>query len=293
MNLLRFIRKCVSDRPAARASARVLCRDYYGRVYWSLKPGTPLAYHLPTGGTLLLEPAHAFTGVFWPSVEHYEPDVRSFLNAALKPGHTFIDCGANVGYFSIQAGALVGAQGTVVAIEANPKTYKLLERNLKVNGFGIPVHCAITSEAGEVQLFMPHDWDIYSSLRADGLVEGRADHSFKVKGRTLDEVVRELGLTRVDLVKIDIEGGELDALRSAPHLLTHLRPFIITEYGVKTWASFGATSQQLKELVAAYDYRLRLFDPRTRQLVAVTDDVWGRPFANIALVPNERAELNP
>ena len=270
---------------------RIVARSCYGQLYWSLKPGAPLAYHLPSGGTLLLDHKHAFTGCFWPDVERYEPDVRSFLQYALRPGDTFIDCGANVGYFSVQAGALVGSKGTVVAIEANPRTFKLLERNLLANQFGIPVHCALTSQKGEVELFMPRDWDVYSSLRADGLVEGHADQSFKVAARTLDEVVGELALKQVDLVKVDIEGGELDVLRSAPHLLSSLRPLIITEYGVKTWGSFGVTHRDLRELARKFDYSLHLFDPQSLKLVNVSDDIWQRPFVNVVMMPDERLAM--
>lgn len=291
MNLFRFLKKCVTDAPAAARSIRIVAREYYGQLYWSLKPGAPLAYHLPSGGTLLLDHKHAFTGCFWPDVERYEPDVRSFLQYALRPGDTFIDCGANVGYFSVQAGALVGSHGQVIAIEANPRTFKLLERNLLANHFGTPVHCALTSQTGEVELFMPGDWDVYSSLRADGLVEGHADQSFKVAARTLDEVVSDLALKKVDLVKVDIEGGELDVLRSAPKLLSTLRPLIIAEYGVKTWASFGVNAQDLKELTQKFDYSLRLFDPQTLKLVNVCDDVWQRPFVNIVMMPDERLAL--
>lgn len=291
MNLLRFLKRCLTDTPAALRSARVLARTYYGQLYWSLKPGVPLAYHLPTGGMLLLDHKHAFTGCFWPDVERYEPDVRTFLQCALKAGDTFIDCGANVGYFSVQSGALVGKSGKVIAIEANPRTFKLLERNLKANGFGIPLHCALTSQTGEVELFMPQDWDVYSSLRAGGLVEGRADESFKVMARTLDDVVRELALKRVDVVKIDIEGGELDVLRSAPNVLTNFRPLIITEYGINTWASFDATHTDLKELAAKFGYSLRLFDTQSRKLVPVREDVWQGTFANVVMMPLERSEL--
>ena len=100
MNVGRFLRKCVTDYPAAVRSAKLVAREYYGRWYWRLRY-EPLAYHLPTGGVLLLEPGHAFTGCFWPDVDRYEPEVCAFLRRVLKPGATFIDCGANVGYFSI------------------------------------------------------------------------------------------------------------------------------------------------------------------------------------------------
>ncbi|HEY0404975.1 MAG TPA: FkbM family methyltransferase [Pyrinomonadaceae bacterium] len=290
MNLLRFLKKCVTDPTAAVRTARVVARGCYGQLYWSVKPGTPLAYQLPTGGTLLLDHKHAFTGCFWPDVDHYEPDVSAFLQHALKPGDVFIDCGANVGYFSVMAGALVGSNGQVVSIEANPTTFKLLERNLLANHFGTPIHCALTSQSGAVELYMPQDWDVYSSLRANGLVEGKADHSFTVKAQTLDEVVYGLSLSKVDVVKIDIEGGEFDVLRSAPKLLSDFRPLIITEYSINTWASFEVTHGDLKALARQFKYALRLFDPQAQQLAAVGEDVWQYPYANIIMIPDERLE---
>src|ERR1041385_7694060 len=116
MNLRRFSRNCLTDRPSAMRSMRMITRHYYGKLYWAIRPHSPLPFHLPHGGMLLLEPRHAFTGVFWPDVERYEPDICAFLRAVLKPVATFIDCGANVGFFSIQAGALVGKKGRVISI---------------------------------------------------------------------------------------------------------------------------------------------------------------------------------
>lgn len=292
MNLLRFLKRCVTNPSAAVGTARVVARHCYGQLYWSVKPGAPLAYQLPTGGTLLLDHKHAFTGCFWPDVDHYEPDVRSFLQHALRPGDTFIDCGANVGYFSVMAGALVGPGGKVISVEANPGTFKLLERNLRANGFGTPIHCALTSRTGEVELFMPQDWDVYSSLRAEGLATGNADHSFMVRAQTLDDVVVEMALSKVDVVKIDIEGGELDVLRSAPKLLAESRPLIITEYGSHTWAGFDVSHRDLNELARKFKYSLRLFDPQAQKLVSIHDDVWKNLYVNVVMIPDELCELS-
>ena len=142
-----------------------------------------MVHHLPNGGILLLEPRHSFTYCFYPGVDQYEPDVRAALQYFLKLGNTFIDCGANIGYFSVLANNLVGKAGKVISIEANPVTFSLLEANLKANNFGVPIHCALTNEAGEVELFMPTEGgDVYSSLRKGGLVNGESIQSFKVLG---------------------------------------------------------------------------------------------------------------
>lgn len=290
MNLWRFLRKCFTDPPAAVRSAKLVIRSFYGQGYWLVYPNQPLAYRLPTGGVLLLDPGHSFTGCFWPNIDRYEPEVRGALQYLLKPGYTFIDCGANIGYFSIQAGGLVGNEGKVVSIEANPITYQLLERNLKANQFGIPIHCALTSQTGEVELFMPSDGDVYSSLRKGGLVKGDSIRAFKVQGRSLDEVVKDLALSRVDVVKIDIEGAEIDVLRSARHLLSTFRPVLIVEYGTNTWPIFGASCEDLKAISCQHGYALLLFNPQKEKLVSITEDVWQSHYANLILVPEERLE---
>lgn len=290
MNPLRLLKKCVTDPPAAAQSARVALRLVSGQFHWLFKPQAPLAYHLPGGGVLLLDQKHSFTGMVWPNTESFEPDVCGVLQKFLKPGDTFIDGGANVGYFSVQAGHIVGSEGKVVSIEANPLTFQLLERNLEANGFGTPVHCALTSQRGEVELFMPYYWDVVSSLRQDSYVVTDEMQSFKVKGRTLDEVVGDLALLKIDMIKIDIEGAELDVLRSAPAVLSRFRPMIIMEYGVKTWAAFGATHEEFLELLERHKYAVRLFNPRSRELENIPEDIWQNAYTNLILIPKERIE---
>jgi FkbM family methyltransferase len=289
MNLWRFLNKCINDRPAAVRSAKLIARSLYGSLYWFYCPGSPLAYNVPAGGTLLLQPGHSFTGCFWPGgVDYYEPDVRALLLHLLKPGRTFIDCGANIGYFSVQAGGLVGRDGNVIAIEANPVTYELLERNLKKNGFGIPIHCALSSRRGEVELFVPSDGDVYSSLRADGLVKNSVSYqSISVQSRTLDEVVESLGLKRVDVIKIDVEGAELEVLSSAANVLNRYRPVVIVEYSTNTWEAFGATAEGMRSLCRKHNYVIRQFNMKKRLFDRIEEDVWKSPYLNLVLVPEE------
>ena len=251
-----------------------------------MRPGQPLSYRLASGGRLLLEPGHSFTFCFWPGVDQYEPDVRAALLHFLKPGDTFVDCGSNIGYFSVLAGNLVGPNGRVVAVEANPVTLRLLERNLAVNRFGKAVHCALTSSPGEVDLFMPRKGgDVYSSLRKGGLINGEDVECYRVSGRTLDDVVASLGLERLDLLKIDIEGAELDVLRSAPYVLQNLRPVILCEYGTNTWPAFCATPEELLEVLNKYDYTAGMFDSTRKKVHPVHDEVWSSVYANLVLRP--------
>jgi FkbM family methyltransferase len=220
-------------------------------------------------------------------VDNYEPDVHAALLHFLKPGAIFLDCGANIGYFSVLAGGVVGTSGRVLAIEANPVTLRLLERNLALNGFGTAVHCALTSAPGEVELFVPREGgDVYSSLRKGGLIRGEDVEVIRVQGRTLEDVVASLGVDRVDVLKIDIEGGELDVLRSAKGVLQTMRPVVVCEYGTSTWPAFGATVQGLLQLLAECNYSAGVFDVEQGLVRPVDDQVWNSPYANLILEPS-------
>lgn len=289
MNPVRFLKKCLTDPPAARSSARLVAREWYGRFHWWRWPDTPLLYRFPSGGKLSLYPGHSFTECIWPGVDRYEPDVQGAVAYFLRPGNTFIDCGANVGYFSILASDLVGPSGNVVSIEANPATRDLLAANLALNGRSPPIHCALAAAAGEVDIFVSDRGDVYSSLRTGGLVRGESVRSHKVRARTLDDVVGELGLNQVDLVKVDIEGGELDVLRSARQIMQQFRPTWIVEYGTNTWSVFGATPAQLLELLSERRYVLRQFDIQARRLVEPATTIWESPYTNLILLPAEKA----
>lgn len=292
MNILRFVRKCVTDQVAARHSAKLVLRSLYGQAYWALRPTAPLRYRIASGGVLLLEAGHSFTHCFWPGVDLYEPDVCAALLHFLKPGGTFIDCGANIGYFSVLSGGLVGPQGCVVSVEANPLTYRLLQRNLALNGFGTAVHCALTNQPGEVELYVPREGgDVFSSIKKGGLVHGDDIESFRVPGRTLDEVVASQGIERIDVVKIDVEGAELDVLRSARRVLSEFRPVILCEYGTNTWPAFNVCSDDLLTLLAEHNYQAGIFAPAEKQVRAVDSRVWDSPYANLVLQPCGRAEL--
>lgn len=289
MNIIRFLKKCFTNPPDAIKSAKLVLRSYYGYFYWNTFPDKPMKYHLPTGGVLLLEPNHAFTKGFWPSCEPYDQDKHVFamLKSILKSGDVFIDCGANVGYFSVLAADLVGNTGKVVAIEANPETYKLLRRNLEANNINSCFNYALTSQNGEIDLFVPNKGDIFSSLRQNEYIQGDLMYSCKVMGKTLGDIINELELSKISLIKIDIEGAEMDVIRSAVNIISKFRPPIIVEYGVNTWSIFGSTIQDLFEIIKSHDYLVYRFDLNDSFTKLSDSSLVTSTYANLLLAPKE------
>ena len=144
----------------------------------------------------------------------YEPPETMLIRRLVDPGGTFVDVGAHWGYFSLMMAEHIGSLGWVVAIEADPRIYAILERNFALND--LPqvrvVYAAAAAESGRLSLigFDEHGDNWGTSRIAGG--SGPVSASYEVPARSLDELLDELGLDAVDLIKIDIEGGEALAL---------------------------------------------------------------------------------
>ena len=194
----------------------------------------------------------------------YEPHVATTLRERLRPGATFVDAGANVGYHTVLAAVAVGAEGRVIAVEANPENARLLRRSVEVNGFTnvdvLPL--ALGASWGSVE-FGGHIGSNggFVDAGAAGRAEGRAT---LVPTIPLDA----LGLDRVDLVKIDVEGAEALVLDGALGTLERCRPTIVMEFSV-----------EMTRRVAGRDPREHL--GRIEELgyeLAVIDRAAGRPL---------------
>jgi FkbM family methyltransferase len=124
----------------------------------------------------------------------------------VKPGMTVVDVGANVGYFTLLAAAGVGFKGSVHAVEADPHTFELLEKNIEVNGYGSIVqahHCAAAKKRGEVTLYRYRNHHGSNNIFADSS-DPRIVGKVSVPAIPLDELIPG----PVDVMKIDAEGSE-------------------------------------------------------------------------------------
>ena len=85
----------------------------------------------------------------------WEPNLTRYLRERLKPGDTFVDVGANIGYFSLRVSHCVGPSGSVVSIEASPRIFAALQANLKRNQTQNvrAINIAVSNEAGTLKLY--------------------------------------------------------------------------------------------------------------------------------------------
>lgn len=151
-----------------------------------------------------------------------EPE--EWLMEALSGGMTVIDVGAHQGRYAIQFSRHVGKAGLVVAVEPEPRNLELLSRNLELN------------EIHNVRAIRAACWSCRESLqllRSTTLDLSRVSKSSKENGDLiglpLDDLVEELALRRVDQVKIDVEGAELEVLEGGQNMLREFRPRLFVE----------------------------------------------------------------
>ncbi|MBP7148922.1 MAG: FkbM family methyltransferase [Acidobacteria bacterium] len=189
---------------------------------------------------------------------YYERDEAALFDSLLRPGSTVLDIGANIGYYAVAAGRKVG-DGRVIAFEPVPATYERLCRNLELNRCArvTPVLFAAADSAGERTIYLV-DGDPGSSSfgpRAAG------QSVLRVGTRRVDDVLAELGIGHVDLVKMDVEGAERVALEGMRGVLGRSRPAILMEINPPQLRAAGDSPSALLQLLAAYEYRLSRVGP--------------------------------
>ncbi|NAZ11478.1 MAG: FkbM family methyltransferase [Desulfurococcales archaeon] len=135
-----------------------------------------------------------------------EGDVDAFIKSRLREGVVFVDVGANVGYYTLVASKLVGATGHIYAIEPVPSTAVILMVNAKLNGCGnvIVRKVATWYTRGKLVLKISVSAYGYASVVREGT-------SVTVDASTLDDILRDEA--SIHLIKIDVEGAELEVLR--------------------------------------------------------------------------------
>ena len=175
-----------------------------------------------------------------------EEDYEREPGFELAPGQVVVDLGANLGVFATRAAKRVGPTGRVIAVEPHPDNFRRLQGNARRNGLTWLecVQAAAGDREGETALFVHERGINHSIVRGSG-------KSVTVPLKTVDALVRERGLTRVDFLKIDIEGAVPAALRGASETLRRFRPLISLERDSEE------ESAGLDEIFRAHGYERR------------------------------------
>lgn len=183
----------------------------------------------------------------------YEPHIEALFECLLEPGDTAVDVGANVGVHTLSLARIVGPSGKVFAFEPNPGVTKRLRQNIELNGFShVRVDGrALGDRAAQGALRVPAAGSAEAcNLGMASLVALETAHDLvEVDVVPFDAATGEIGIDRIDLVKIDVQGYEVPALRGMARAVERFRPAIIFEY--EDWA-WGATGCRLGDALTMF-----------------------------------------
>jgi FkbM family methyltransferase len=179
-------------------------------------------------------------------LQQFEPDVRAAINRITKPGMTVLDIGANIGAHTLLFSALVGSSGRVVAFEPTEFAYFKLARNVSLNP-GLAVELVNMALADRTT--RQEQVDFRASWQTDG---GRVNGLSTVDMIRLDEWADAHRLTRVDVIKLDVDGYEYPVIIGGNRTIARSRPTFIIE---ATGLHFADAARNPFEVLRRLDYQ--------------------------------------
>jgi FkbM family methyltransferase len=205
----------------------------------------------------------AFTDVSAPLIYfgQYEQEESGLIAHLVRPGMTVLDIGANIGYFTLLMASLVGPRGQVHAIEPNPIMLQRVEANIVLNpplqdGRIKTHHLALGAKSGHADFFCPNTGHEGVGGLKD-IKRAPLDQVIQVPVATLDGFVQAQGIEKLDFIKMDIEGGELDVLRGGERALRQLRPVWLFEACELNTAPYGYRAPEILSYLEQRDYRVK------------------------------------
>ena len=201
---------------------------------------------------------------------YYAKTETKLLKRLIKKGMTVVDIGANIGYYTLLFSRLVGQEGRVYAFEPEPYNYSLLERSIKQNGYK-NIHLiqkALSDESGsKINLFL-NKKNFGSGSFSSNNVRGETD-VVVVETAMLDDYLA--GKT-VDLIKMDVQGGENRVIKGAKKTLEfNNKIVIVTEFWPYGLENVGTLSEEFLLDLLSQGFSVRDIDGETN--ITSRDDI--------------------
>lgn len=174
----------------------------------------------------------------------------------LKVGDTAIDIGAGIGDDTVSFSKMVGKEGCVIAIEAHPDTYRCLKKTVAANKLDniICLNIAISDVDSVIEM------SCENNFLSNSIMTGKGKGPVKVPARVLDHVMREINITSIDFIKMNIEGAEKtallgmgDTLLKTPHVVISCHDFKADRGDDPIFRTFNDVNMMLRKAL----YHLR------------------------------------
>lgn len=187
----------------------------------------------------------------------YEYKKTKLIYKFIKPGMVILDIGVNKGYYTLLFSKLVSNKGTVFSFEPDPENFMWAKKSIaknKRNNIRL-LQTAISKKDGKLYLYKGDTSGSSSLIYNQGLGE------IKVKSRKLDTIVRDNNISNIDVIKIDVEGAELDVLTGAVKTLKKYKPKLIIDI-------HSINRKKLFDILNKLDYKI--FDYSGQKLKKLT-----------------------
>jgi FkbM family methyltransferase len=203
-----------------------------------------------------------------------EPEVQAALDMLLRPGMTVYDIGANVGFHAIAAARRIGPDAKVVCFEALPDNAKRIEYNAASNKLAnVQVIAAALGKSEGEAAFWTSRQPTWGKLASVGKKPDKFAKEVNVSLRRLDSVVDELKLPAPTLIKMDVEGSEIDVLEGARQTLERHHPILLIEA--------HGTNAAIENFLLATGYRVGVLGKN----VPVAEAYWNAHIFGVSAEP--------
>lgn len=225
--------------------------DALGRSIHSRNNGLG-TFPLPDGKSVTVDLGDRIQRLMWGAA--YEPHVKSCIAALLRPGDTFVDVGAHIGFFSLLAAGLVGSTGKVYSFEAESTLFQTLQANSAEYSWLQAYWKAVWDASGLISFSNPRElgesgWGKVASVRNEGNV-------VSVEAICLDDWHESVGFRPIRLLKIDAEGSELFILKGARRLISNTLPYLIIELNDQLLFEVHQSTQMIVESLNHLGYTI-------------------------------------
>ena len=235
------------------------------RTYFARKAGKSAIVTRFDGGTRIIVSLsdHIESQMFWQGVQEGDRGEVELLKTLLRPEHVFVDVGANIGVFSLLAAKRV-PHGRVYAFEASRTHAEKLAANIKLNDYGNVIIQAVglSDIAGDSKLYFPPCQDGFSNtgMASQFPFNLQSSSEESVRCTTLDDYALRQDIGRLDIIKIDVEGAELDVLLGARQCIARYQPRVVMEVCKSHIERAGRTVDEIFDFWNAMHYRVFQID---------------------------------
>jgi FkbM family methyltransferase len=190
----------------------------------------PVRVQLPDGHSFRLASVgqnYLSFQLFWKGTQYYEPITTLLARELVQAGGTFMDIGANIGFYSLVLSTCRPGL-KVIAFEPNPKNFRLLQQNVSLNGLESQIRCeplALSDEDGSALLYLSAS-DMSASLESDFQPTGQ---TVTIRATRLDSYLADQPISGPLVIKVDVEGHETAFFKGAQLTLQSRKPDIISE----------------------------------------------------------------